>query len=169
MERVERTLIMDPEKVEQKLQRIARQILEKHFEEEDLLVIGIQEDGERIASRCREILEGLAGSRPEEASITMNKKAPLSKDPELSVPLEALEGRTVILVDDVVNSGRTLAYAAQHLLQVPLNSLTTVALVDREHHRFPIRADLVGTTLATTMKQHIEVAPEDGGEHVYLK
>jgi pyrimidine operon attenuation protein/uracil phosphoribosyltransferase len=75
----------------------------------------------------------------------------------------------LILVDDVVNSGKTLANSTKALLERPVKSITTVALVDRQHHLFPIRADIVGTTLATTMKQHIEVEVENGGASVYLE
>jgi pyrimidine operon attenuation protein/uracil phosphoribosyltransferase len=164
----ERTLIMSPQRVEHKLQRIARQIREKHFFEDALLIIGVLEDGERIAQRLRSILEEMGSFRIHAASVSLNKKDPLSSEPETSLPIQELDERSVILVDDVVNSGRTLAHTTKALLQRPLTSLTTVALVDREHHRFPIRADLVGTTLATTMKQHIEVEEEGDGEHVYL-
>ena len=164
----DRTLIMSPQRVEHKLQRIARQIREKHFDEEELLIIGVREDGERIAQRLRSILEDLGSFRIRSASVSLNKRDPLASEPEASIAHEDLDDRTVILVDDVVNSGRTLAHTTKALLARPLANLTTVALVDREHHRFPIRADLVGTTLATTMKQHIEVEQEGSGEQVYL-
>ncbi len=165
----ERTLIMDPERVERTLQRIARQVYEKHFDEKELVVIGIQEDGERIAQRLVSILEGISDLRPLRGALRMNKREPLSAPPESSIELSELDQRATILVDDVVNSGRTLAYAARSLMDRPLSMLTTVALVDREHHRFPIRPDLVGTTLATTMKEHIRVEADQEGERVYLE
>ena len=68
-----------------------------------------------------------------------------------------LDGRVVILVDDVLMSGRTLMYAAAHLVGSPLKRLTTVVLVDRLHRTFPIRADIVGLTLSTTLQEHISV------------
>lgn len=68
-----------------------------------------------------------------------------------------LEGRVVVLVDDVLMSGRTLMYAAAHLIGSPLKRLTTVVLVDRRHRSFPIRADIVGLTLSTTLQEHISV------------
>lgn len=165
----ERTLIMDPKRVEHKLQRIARQIREKHFSEEELVIIGIREDGERIAQRLQEILEDVGQFEIHPAAISMDKSSPLSGAFKASIDPEHLDKRSVILVDDVINSGKTLAYSTQWILQRPVRSITTVALVDREHHRFPIRADLVGTTLATTMKQHIEVEAMAEGEQVYLE
>lgn len=160
---------MPPQRVEHKLQRIARQIREKHFGEEEIALIGIHEDGERIAQRLRHILGPMGAFRILSGSMTIDKRTPFSSEPASSIELSELEDRSVILVDDVVNSGKTLAHATKALLAHPIPSLTTVALVDREHHRFPIRADLVGTTLATTMKQHIEVEAEADGEYVYLE
>ncbi|MBK8949715.1 MAG: hypothetical protein IPM68_12915 [Flavobacteriales bacterium] len=63
----------------------------------------------------------------------------------------------MVLVDDVLMSGRTLMHAAAHLVQVPVKRLTTVVLVDRRHRTFPIRADIVGLTLSTTLQEHISV------------
>lgn len=165
----ERTLIMDPSRVEQKLQRMARQIREKHFGEDEVMIMGVREDGERIAERLREILEGMNTFRIHSASIGLDKRFPLESQPSNSFEWADLDENSVILVDDVVNSGRTLAYTTRILLQRPIASLTTVALVDRQHHRFPIRADIVGTTLATTMKQHIEVEADKEGVSVYLE
>ncbi|MFB6257326.1 MAG: phosphoribosyltransferase family protein [Flavobacteriales bacterium] len=165
----QRTLIMDPQRVEYKLQRIARQLREKHSSEEELVILGIRSNGERIASRLRNILQEMGGPAILSGSLAMDKRSPVSSELEMSLELPSLDDRSVILVDDVVNSGRTLAYTTRRILERPLESLTTVALVDREHHRFPIRADLVGTTLATTMKQHIEVEQGADGERVYLE
>ena len=75
----------------------------------------------------------------------------------LSAPLESLREKVVVLVDDVLMSGRTLMHAAAHLVQAPLKKLTTVVLVDRRHRTYPIRADIVGLTLSTTMQEHIIV------------
>ena len=165
----ERTLIMDPQRVEHKPQRMARQIHEKHFGEEEVLIIGVREDGERIAERLRSILEGMGSLGIASASMKIDKRSPLDRDPEISIDQHEMDGRCLIMVDDVVNSGKTLAHTTKALLQRPVKSITTVALVDRQHHLFPIRADIVGTTLATTMKQHIEVEVENGGTSVYLE
>jgi pyrimidine operon attenuation protein/uracil phosphoribosyltransferase len=165
----ERTLIMDPQRVEHKLQRMARQIHEKHFGEEEVLIIGVREDGERIAERLRKILEGMGTLGVASASISIDKRSPLESEAEVSVEWSELDGRCLILVDDVVNSGKTLAHTTKVLLQRPVSSISTVALVDRQHHLFPIRADIVGTTLATTMKQHIEVEADAEAASVYLE
>ena len=74
----------------------------------------------------------------------------------------------MLLVDDVLNSGKTLIYGAKYLLDYPLKSLKTVILVNRRHRLYPIRADYVGLTLSTTMQEHIEVRFEGKEAEVYL-
>ena len=71
--------------------------------------------------------------------------------------MQELRDRTVVLVDDVLMSGRTLMHTASYLVQVPLKKLTTVVLVDRRHRTYPIRADIVGLTLSTTLQEQISV------------
>ena len=73
----------------------------------------------------------------------------------------------LILVDDVLNSGKTLMYGAKYFLSVPLKKLSTIVLVDRNHNRFPIKADFVGLSLSTTLKEHISVELEKNAG-VYL-
>ena len=70
---------------------------------------------------------------------------------------EQAEGKTIILVDDVLNTGRALVFATRYLLGFDVKGMQTVTLIDRRHRNFPIRADYVGLTLATTMQEHILV------------
>jgi pyrimidine operon attenuation protein / uracil phosphoribosyltransferase len=75
-----------------------------------------------------------------------------------------------MLVDDVLNSGKTLIYGARMFLDAPVKKLSTVVLVDRNHTRYPIKADYIGLSLSTTMQEHITVVL-DGKEKdvVYLE
>ena len=81
---------------------------------------------------------------------------------------EELKNETIILVDDVLNSGRTMMYGLQLFLRVPVKKLSTAVLINRSHKRFPVNADYVGMSLATTLKEHIEVSLESGKFAVYL-
>ena len=65
--------------------------------------------------------------------------------------------QTVVLVDDVLKSGKTLMYGAQYFMQKPLKKLTTAILIDRNYKRYPIKADVVGLSLSTTMQEHVSV------------
>jgi len=90
----------------------------------------------------------------------IDKKKPLEHPIELSFPIEEIEHQTVILVDDVINSGRTMQYGLMKLLEHPLDRIKTVALVDRKHRKYPIRCNYVGLTLSTTLQDRIEVELE---------
>ena len=163
----ERTLVLDHERVQRKLQRIAHQLHEDNFEEKTLVFVGVAPRGTIVAERLARTLGDISGIHVELVSMELDKNDPLQKAVKLSCELSALENKVVILVDDVLMSGRTLMYGATHLLGVPLKKMTTVVLVDRRHRSFPIRADIVGLTLCTTLQEHIsvELGKKDG---VYL-
>jgi len=82
--------------------------------------------------------------------------------------LDYLNNKSIILIDDVLNSGRTLIYATRYILDSDLKHLTTVALVDRKHRKFPIKANFVGLTLSTTLQEHISVDFKEDGMEVFL-
>ena len=79
------------------------------------------------------------------------------------------ENKSVILVDDVLNSGKTLIYAVKLFLHKPVKQLSTLVLVDRSHTRFPVKADFVGLSLSTTLQERIDTDfTKKGKEAVYL-
>jgi pyrimidine operon attenuation protein / uracil phosphoribosyltransferase len=154
---LERTLILDHDRVQRKLKRIAIQLCEETWGEKDLVVVGIVPRGLELAERLVVLINEVAKVRIELVQLTLDKDAPLIGPVQLNIALDRLENRTVVLVDDVLMSGRTLMHAAAHLVQVKLSKLTTVVLVDRRHRAYPIRADIVGLTLSTTVQEHITV------------
>lgn len=160
--------VLNHTQIRQKINRIAHELYETNFDEKELYLVGITGQGLTLARRLRELLENISGKKIMLLEITLDKDNPLSKEVKLSTDLSNLEGKPVILVDDVLNSGRTLIYSAQYLLQAPLKKLQTVCLVDRWHRRFPIRADFVGLTLSTTLQEHIEVVFNNENDNVYL-
>lgn len=153
----ERTLVLDHERVNRKLKRIAVQLHEENHAEKAIVLIGIAPRGARLAQRLKELIAADNGPRVDLVELSLDKSRPLEAPVQLGVDLDALKGRVVVLVDDVLMSGRTLMYAVAHLIRVPLKKLTTVVLVDRRHRSFPIRADIVGLTLSTTLQEHISV------------
>ena len=153
----EATLILDHDQVERKVQRIAHEILEKHHSEKELIMIGIAKRGVVLSEKLTTILNGISKIKVRNASITLDKDDPLSVPIELSIGMEELHGKCVLLVDDVLQGGMTLMHAAAYIVQAPISKLTTVVLVDRRHRKFPIRADIVGLTLSTTLQEHISV------------
>lgn len=152
-----RTQVLDHEQVQRKLQRIAHQLHEEHHEEKEIVLVGIAPRGATMAKRLAALLEGIAPLKVKLVELALDKDKPLERPVLLSCDTKELKGRTVVLVDDVLMSGRTLMHAAGHLVQAAPKRLNTVVLVDRRHRLFPIRADIVGLTLSTTLQEHISV------------
>ncbi|HRO98153.1 MAG TPA: phosphoribosyltransferase family protein [Flavobacteriales bacterium] len=153
----ERTVVLDHVHVQRKLQRIAHQLHEENHAEKGIVLVGIAPRGMALAQRLASLLGPIADLEVELVELKLDKDRPLEAAVKLSVPLDGLRGHTVVLVDDVLMSGRTLMHAAAHLVTVPLKRLLTVVLVDRRHRSYPIRADIVGLTLSTTTQEHISV------------
>lgn len=156
-----RDLVMPHQAIVRKLDRMAREILEVHYEESKLVLIGVHGQGvpicEALARRLREMsdIDLVVGT------LRMHKDLPLDHAMECDVPQEAWNGSIVLLVDDVLNSGRTLIHGVQFLLQGRPREVHTAVLVDRKHRSFPIRADYCGLTLSTHLNEHIAVDLSD--------
>ncbi|HQV53457.1 MAG: phosphoribosyltransferase [Flavobacteriales bacterium] len=162
------TIILDHDHVQRKLQRIAHQLYEQNYEEKAIVLVGVSPRGTTVATRLGKLLSEISPLKTEYVELKLDKDVPLEKPVHLSVDHSQLKDRVVILIDDVLMSGRTLMHAASFLIKVPLKKLTTVVLVDRLHRTYPIRADIVGLTLSTTVQEHISV--ELGKKDVvYLK
>ncbi len=161
--------ILSSLQVEQKLQRIARELIELHYDKEEIVIIGISDRGVKIAKKIQCILNQISKLKLSFLTLTLNKDNPNAHTIKLSGDKAKLTNKAVILIDDVLNSGKTLIHATSFLLEEDILQLNTVVLVDRRHRLFPIRADFVGLTLSTTLKEHISVVEvsEDKFE-VYL-
>lgn len=165
-----RTLILNAAQIERKLQRIARQIVEQHHQAEALILIGIAGQGMHMSRRLVDILREICDLNISHEQLTLHKDAPLEHPIAYSGDEADLRGSDVVVVDDVLNSGRTLIYAVKYLLDHSPKSMNTAVLIDRFHRNFPIRADFCGLTLSTTVKEHIEVSfREDGSNSAYLE
>lgn len=151
-----KTLILNKEQIKQKSIRIAYQILEDNFEEETLVLVGIADRGYIFAQRLQVILQEISDKHIELLKVTMNKTSSSLKASS-DKPVESVKNKTLILVDDVLNSGRTLAYGLGVFLNVPLKKMRTAVLIDRSHPQFPIVSDYYGLKLSTILKEHVEV------------
>lgn len=163
-----KTLILNNLQIDQKLNRMAYEILENHYDEKELIFVGVAERGLILAKRIAEKITGIGKIKAAVFSLNLDKKNPLKTMPVTNLTQAVAKGKIVFLVDDVLNTGKTLMFAANHLLSFDLKGLKTVILVNRRHRLFPIRADIVGLTLATTLKEHIEVNFGNSQTGVYL-
>jgi pyrimidine operon attenuation protein/uracil phosphoribosyltransferase len=163
------TLILNAKQIQQKIDRIAYQVYENNFEEKEIIIAGIASRGYVLAQKLAEKLKDITKIKIVLAEITVDKENPIKQDVKLSIKPEVFGGKVVILVDDVLNSGKTLIYGMAPFLSLPVKRITTVILVDRNHNRYPIKADFVGISLATTLQDHITVdVAKSGKEAVYL-
>ena len=153
----ERTVVLEHDRIQRKLRRIAFRIYEDNVHETSLVLVGVAPRGAKLAARLKAHLEEISPLKVELHELVLDKDAPVKAPAKIGKGDVDLDGRVVILVDDVLMSGRTLMYAAAHLVGSPLKRLITVVLVDRLHRTFPIRADIVGLTLSTTLQEHISV------------
>jgi pyrimidine operon attenuation protein/uracil phosphoribosyltransferase len=156
--------------IKQKTLRIAYQIAEACFEENQITLVGVVPKGQVFASLlAKDIQDILPHITIKIASLTINKEMPLEHPIELSCAPEDLTNEYVILVDDVINSGKTIFYGLKPFMHIPLKKLKTAVLVDRKHKAFPVASDYVGLSLNTTLREHITVDTQNGSLlHAFL-
>ena len=164
-----RTTILNNDDVEKKIARIAFQIIEEYFEDKELLIVGISKNGFLLAGKIAKLVQrDLPKSTINLIELSINKRNPLKENVTIS-PNLIFENKKVILVDDVLNSGKTLMHAASYIVSKDIKKMKTVVLVDRRHRNFPIKADWVGLTLSTTIQEHINVEILENDISVYLE
>lgn len=152
--------ILTATQIEQKLRRMAFEIWEKNYREEEIFIIGIEEVGTAVASKIAEIIQGISPLKTNLSSIRINKKSPLSDPIELNKL--SINKKSVILIDDVANSGKTLLYALRPLMDYEPSKIQVAVLVDRKHKNFPVVPDIIGHSVATTIQEHIIVNYQNG-------
>ena len=166
MRKVKENIIMDKEDIQRTINRIAHQIYENNINEKNLIVTGIVKNGLTLANRIIIELNRIGCLNVQLIEIIINKKNPRNKV-LMTKNLDFCEGKSVVIVDDVLNTGSTLIYAVRHFLSIELKHLQTAVLVNRNHKSFPIKGDFKGMSLSTSIKERIDVRFGDE-EGVYL-
>lgn len=166
---MKRELILNKNQIQQIINRIAYQILEDNFEENEVIVAGVWARGYRFALRLQTVLQQICAIKITVASILLDKES-VNYDSNIDIKLVNLEKKAVILVDDVLSSGRNLALGSAFFLNTPIKKLRTAVLINRSHKLFPIATDFVGLELSTVLKEHVEVILNENNEEdaVYL-
>jgi pyrimidine operon attenuation protein/uracil phosphoribosyltransferase len=162
-------LILNKQQIQQKINRIAYQILEDNLGEKEIVLAGIWDRGYKLALRLKAVLTDICALKITMLKIDLDRKnSKLVAQTDLDESL--WKNKVIILVDDVLNSGKTLAYGLGVFINTPHKKIRTVVLVDRSHKIFPIATDFVGLQLATVLKEHVDVVMDVEGEEdkVYL-
>jgi pyrimidine operon attenuation protein/uracil phosphoribosyltransferase len=136
---------------------MAYQIYEDHYDQQEIILAGIQENGYLLAKMFRDKLKEIAPFEVKLEALTIDKKNPIQSKLELSISDKELKNKCIVVVDDVLNSGKTMIYGLQAFLGAPVKKLSTAVLINRSHNRYPVKADYIGMSLSTTLKEHIEV------------
>lgn len=149
-----KTIILDATRIERITHRIAYQVMEHCYQQERITVIGMQPRGTWVAEQIVRVLERLAVFEVDQMSIDIASLDQVESQRSL------IEGRHVILIDDVIKSGYTMMMAAGAVMRCEPKQLITASLVDRKHRRFPIQCDFTGLSLATTIQESLRLSIE---------
>lgn len=149
-------LILDNVQINHKIKRIAYQIYESNVDEEKIVLAGILKSGFELAKKLKSELENISELQVTLCKVKVDKKDPL-KTVETSLNEEEYKNQSIVLVDDVLNSGTTLIYGVRHFLEVPLKQFKTAVLVDRSHKKYPVKADFKGISLSTSINETVKV------------
>lgn len=162
----EKTLILNHLQITQKIDRIAYQILEDNYQESEIVIVGIASNGYLFAEKIVEKLKAIS-TTPVEFNLVklmLDKDQPLKYNIEMDKPTEVLNNKVVILVDDVLNSGKTIIYGVKFILDYPIKRMSTAVLVDRNNKKYPIGIHYNGLALSTTLKSNISMEFSKNGE-----
>ncbi len=152
-------MILDKQTADNKLRRMALEVAERNHDTKELILVGIKENGIFIAQKIKEYLKDVFKGNIELMDLWLDKKNPA--EIKLSGKID-FNNKSVLLIDDVANSGRTMLYALKPLLQQLPKQIQTLALVERTHKKFPVAVDYVGLSVSTTLKENIVVEVEKG-------
>jgi len=156
--------ILDNVQINHKLQRMAYEIAESNFNSQKIYFLGINNNGYNFAKMVKQSLESICEIKTEIARISLKPQDPANNDISVDIDVAKLNNQTVIVVDDVANTGRTLFYAMKVLMDITPATIETAVLVDRMHKSFPVSINYVGLSFATTLEDNILVDLKTKGE-----
>lgn len=161
-------IILNHNEINHKIKRIAYQIYESNVNETEVILAGIDTNGFILAKKLKSYLDKISDLNSVLCKVVINKKNPLSP---ISTSLSASDytNKSIVLIDDVLNSGSTLVYGVKHFLDVPLKQFKTAVLVNRNHKKFPVKADFKGISLSTSLNEHVEVVLTGKEFEAFLK
>ena len=152
----EHNIILSAIQINQRIKRIAYQIYESNSDEKEIVIAGIIGNGYIFAEKLVAVLSEISDIKVHICLVTIDKKNPLIPI-TTSLKVSEYKDKSLVLVDDVLNSGTTLIYGVKHFLDVPLKRFKTAVLVNRNHKKYPVKADFKGVSLSTSIKEHVKI------------
>ncbi len=160
--------ILSHDQIQHKIKRMAYQIYEANANEEEIIIAGIEGGGLHLAKKISRQLRSITTAKITLCRLMMDKKNPLKSGVTTTLKEHDYINKSVVLVDDVLNSGTTLIYGVHHFLNTPLKQLKTAVLVNRNHKKYPVKADYKGISLSTSLHEHIQVDFQTNNDSVSL-
>jgi pyrimidine operon attenuation protein/uracil phosphoribosyltransferase len=158
--------ILSRKQISQKILRLSWEIYENNFDEKELVIVGVGEKGFLLAEELSNNLSKISAISPLLTRLDINSNKSSDKSTVLSE--KNYKNKVIILVDDVLYSGKTLMYACKNFLNTSVKKMSVLVLIDRNHNSYPIKADYVGVSLSTTLKEYIKVILLGKNQGVYL-
>lgn len=155
----ENTIILTNKQIDHKIRRMAFQVYETNVKETEVIIAGIKENGFQFAKKLKTEVEKISPIKVTLCEVYIDKKKPINPV-ETSIGLSELKNKSLLLVDDVLSSGTTLIYGVRHFLEIPLKQFKTAVLVDRNHKKYPVKADFKGISLSTSLNENVAVVFE---------
>ena len=159
--------IKDDIAIKSSIKRIAYQVYENNIEENSIVIVGIGDRGKILSSLIGNSIKSICDLNLIFVSLSI-KKINLLKVIESDISLDDIKNKSIIIVDDVLNTGSTLISAVSYFLKIPVKKIQTAVMVNRNHKKFPIKADFKGISLSTSVNEHISVVLEGDGIGIYL-
>jgi|TARA_B110000285_G_scaffold14989_1_gene14774 pyrimidine operon attenuation protein/uracil phosphoribosyltransferase len=153
--------------IQSSIRRIAYQLYETNIDETSLVLVGIEKKGTYLSKLIGLELCKISNIKLIHVTLELNKKKPQNTI-QSSLPISQIENHSIVIVDDVLNTGSTLIYAVNHFLQISVKQIKTVVMVNRNHKKYPIKADFKGLSLSTSLNDHVTVILEGNESGVYL-
>ncbi|WP_410005780.1 phosphoribosyltransferase family protein [Aequorivita nionensis] len=163
-----KTVILDKKQIAHKIKRIAYQIYETNVDEKEVVIAGIMTNGFQLAKKIKVELEKISPIKVLLCEVVIDKKNPTNPI-KTSLKQEEYRNKSLLLVDDVLHSGTTLIYGVKHFLEVPLKQFKTAVLVDRNHKKYPIKADFKGISLSTSLNENVSVFFDKNNDRAILE
>lgn len=163
-----KNIILTQQEIDHKTRRIAYQIYETFPDDTEVVLAGIANNGYLFAKKLAAEVEKISDIKVTLCEVRVNKQQPL-EPVQTSLKSEEYANKSLVLIDDVLNSGTTLIYGVRHFLNVPLKKFKTAVLVDRNHKQYPVKADFKGLSLSTSLRENVQVVLDEKDQHAFLE
>lgn len=164
---MKKKIILNEDQINQKISRIAHQIMECNIGEKEIIIAGIEKNGYIIATKLKQSIASISDVKITTCSVKINKEKLLDQV-TTSVDKNYYLNKSLVLVDDVLNSGATLIYAVKHFLNTEVKQFKTAVLINRNHKKYPVKADFKGISLSTTTVSHVKVRFTNNNAEAFL-